>query len=662
MSCESQINNYWWLIIVVGLIVIFLVILIMLLTRSDKISPSCKSAEYPTVAENTSCDPNVVEVSLTSSDNEVQILNGDPTKLYNYNHSFPGPLIEAKVGDTLIVHFFNDISEPSTITFHGLLTDANMDGSSISQRPVQPGKSFTYQIHLTQSGLFYYHSDINSREQVSMGLFGAILVHDYHENDKYSLPTIEKVLAFSDLKLNDKNQVDIAFSPDACERISEQINGIVGNVLLTNGVSDGCISLPRNTPVRLRMVNCSTDRFMKIFIEGHDLLRIGGDQGLLDKPLLIKEGNGLILTTGERADVVFVPRSETIRLFTEANPRGTQKIEKDACGNCELTDKISKNEEKLLLVTFNTYETKDDCKLEVPLKLKKNKKIKVDHCTPIIPVKYGNFICDENVEFYAFNKTPFDYLTAKEAPIVVEDGTYIIEVTNTSPLPNNFHLHGFTFQHIDTIYVNECSDIHSSGMNYKHEIIENQIVENKDTIYIPGVTKEKKIIVRLAVTFKPDETSGHNYSSGMNHKPDGRDIIAFGKEPTKKRSGGWIFQSHILTHADLGQEGFIQIIAECDRNKYSYTDSYSDYSSGDHSTCLTSRFKYSNSYSDSRYSNSSENNNESSQYSSDSLIDSITKSLITCSCGSGLSTTTCSCSNSRRLFLESRLSSKSNSY
>ena len=197
-------------------------------------------------------------------------------------------------------------------------------------------------------------------------------------------------------------------------------------------------------------------------------------------------------------------------------------------------------------------------------------------------------------------------------------------------------------------------------MNY--EIIENQIVENKDTIYIPGVSKGKKVVVRLAVAFKPDETSVH--SSGMNYKSEGRDIIAFGKEPTKKRSGGWIFQSHILTHADLGQEGFIQIVAECDRNKHSYTDSYSDYSSGDHNTCLTSRFRYSssNSYSDTRYSDTRYSNSSESQYSNDSLIDSITKSLITCSCGSGLSSTTCSCSNSRRSFLESRLSSKSNSY
>ena len=105
--CEpSDDGNYWWLIIVIGLIIIGIVILIGILTRKSRAEEEeCKSAEYPSKAENMSCDPNIVEVSLTASDNEVQILNGDTTKLYNYNKSFPGPLIDAKVGDQLIVLF-----------------------------------------------------------------------------------------------------------------------------------------------------------------------------------------------------------------------------------------------------------------------------------------------------------------------------------------------------------------------------------------------------------------------------------------------------------------------------------------------------------------------------------------------------------------------------
>ena len=673
---ETRSDNYWWLIIVVAAIVIFLVILIMLLTKKTYEREDCNSAEYPTIAENISNDPNIVEVSLTSSDNEVQILNGDLTKLYNYNKSFPGPLIEAKKGDILIVHFFNDISQPSTINFHGLMPSANMDGSRISQYPVQPGDSFTYEFILTTAGLFYYHSDINAREQVSMGLFGAILVHDHREDQKYSLPENEKVLAFSDLKLNNNNQVDIAFSSQPCERASQEVNGIIGNVLLTNGVSNGCISVPRNAPVRLRMVNAATDRFMKISIQGHDMLKIGGDQGLLEKPLLIKDGNGLMLTTGERADVVFVPRTEKVELYTDANPRGIQEVVKDSTGNCELTDKVEISDQKLLLVTFKTFEEKAEIKLEVPLELQKIRKIDVDHCTPVIPVKFGGSEIDSegNIDFYAFKVDgegiPFDYLTPKQAPIVFEDGTYIIEVTNYSLLANNFHLHGFTFQHLDTLFITKGHQ----------ERIENKILENKDTIYIPArpTNGRSKTVVRLAVEFN----SKH------------REIIAYGKQPTEKRSGGWIFQSNILTHSELGQAGFIQIVAECDRSDYltssGYINSYSSYSSGDHTTCLTSnssnRSNSSNcsnssrSSRSSRYSKRSRYSDSKDSYSKDSYskdsyskdnysisretyetLDSMTKSFIKCSCGSGLSDDSCCNSSSRRDTLSSRLSKSKSS-
>jgi len=650
MSCpKNNDGQYWYIMVIVAVVIILLVILVMLLTKESfkEERKECKSAEYPTLAENISCDPNVVEVNLTASDNEVQILSGDATKLYNYNKSFPGPLIEAKKGDTLIVNFFNDISEPSSITWHGLLTPADMDGSEISNYPVEPGDSFTYKFELLNAGLFWYHSDIKSREQVHSGLYSVILVKDYDEDSCYSLPSEEKVLAFSDLKLDSKNQIDIAFSDEACERASEQTNGIVGNVLLTNGVYNGCISLTKDVPVRLRMVNCATDRFMKISLEGHDMLRIGGDQGLLEKPVLIKQDNGLILTTGERAEVVFVPRHDNIKLYTTANPRGTQKVVTDECGNCELTDEIDVSEEKIVLVTFNVYDDKQEHEnLEVPLELKKIKKIKTDKCTPVIPVYYGNYSpdCEGNIDFYAYrngNKgLPFDSLSRKQAPIVFEDGTYIIEVTNTSPLANNFFLHGFTFQHIDTIFVRKCGK----------ERIVNQVVENKDTIYIPARPEgyRSKTVVRLAVKFTRKC----------------RDIIAYGKYPSECRSGGWVFGSHVLTRASRGQEGFIQIVAECDRKKYSsssgYMNSYSSYSSGDHSSCLTRDWS-SKSYI-TRDSGSRSDSSYSRSYSSDlsSSLEKLTKSLVVCSCGSGLNESKCRCSSFMSASYES--SSHSTSY
>jgi FtsP/CotA-like multicopper oxidase with cupredoxin domain len=656
LSCEETNDaRYWWLLVILAIIVVLIVIIVMIATWGKSEvnivceETDCRSAEYPSIAENKSCEPGVIEVNLKASNNQVEVLSGNPTTLWNYNQSFPGPLIEANKGDTLIVHVSNDLSEPTSITWHGIDTPANMDGSEISHEPISPGHSFTYKFQLNNAGLFWYHSDVNSRNQVHRGLYGVILVKDYDEDRCYKLPAHEKILAFSDLKLNSNNQVDISFSNNTNERIEQQINGIYGNVLLTNGVHNGCIEVERNVPLRLYMVNCATDRFMKIFLENHDFLKIGGDQGLMEKPLLVKSHHGLMLTPGERAEIVFVPRSNKINLYTEANPRGYQKVIDDGCGNCQLSDKVDKNCEKLLLVTFktcnnssrsksdsNSYSDEDctDNELSIPLELKKVKRIKVDQCTPVIKVNYGEYLpdcnekCnDENVEFYAYKiggkGKSFRNLEPKQAPIVFEDGTYIIEITNTSVLGNNFFLHGFTFQHIDTIFVR---NVYKNNFDCERvvERFQNKILENKDTIYIPGKPcnqdEKGKTIVRLAVDF----------SNKLFCKDGTRDIIAYGKYPTECRSGGWIFQSHMLTHAELGQQGYIQIVAECERRKYmsseSYINNYSKYStsnnsssssssSSNHSVCLTrnnSKNSSNSNNSQKSFSNSSSKLNQSS--------------------------------------------------
>lgn len=64
------------------------------------------------------------------------------------NGQWPIPLIEATVGDRLILHVTNDLGNASTsLHFHGLFQNGtnHMDGATgIVQCPIPPGESFTY--------------------------------------------------------------------------------------------------------------------------------------------------------------------------------------------------------------------------------------------------------------------------------------------------------------------------------------------------------------------------------------------------------------------------------------------------------------------------------------------------------------------------------------
>lgn len=95
--------------------------------------------------------------------------------------AFPGPTIEARTGDTIIVVVQNDLKgEGLSMHWHGLYMRGfnDMDGAvGFTQSPISPGESFTYNFTiLGQSGTFWYHA--HSHVQRGDGLYGGLVVHD----------------------------------------------------------------------------------------------------------------------------------------------------------------------------------------------------------------------------------------------------------------------------------------------------------------------------------------------------------------------------------------------------------------------------------------------------------------------------------------------------
>ncbi|CAG8233852.1 unnamed protein product [Penicillium salamii] len=95
------------------------------------------------------------------------------------NGLFPGPTIEARSGDTLIITVANDLPEDSiALHWHGLSVTNDMDGAAgVSQSPIAPGKQFVYNMTITpdHSGTFWYHA--HSGVSRADGLYGGLIVH-----------------------------------------------------------------------------------------------------------------------------------------------------------------------------------------------------------------------------------------------------------------------------------------------------------------------------------------------------------------------------------------------------------------------------------------------------------------------------------------------------
>ena len=111
---------------------------------------------------------------------EREFATGLTIRCFGYNGMTPGPVIEAQEGDKVRIIVTNRLPEPTTIHWHGLRLPYQMDGvTGLTQAPIQPGESFTYEFTLKQSGTYMYHAHYDEIVQQAMGLVG-FFIHSHH--------------------------------------------------------------------------------------------------------------------------------------------------------------------------------------------------------------------------------------------------------------------------------------------------------------------------------------------------------------------------------------------------------------------------------------------------------------------------------------------------
>ncbi len=114
---------------------------------------------------------------LTASRIRWEVEPGRTVDAYAYNGQVPGPQIRVKEGDRVRVVLKNQLDQSTAVHFHGLELPNDQDGVPfITQPPVKPGQTYTYEFTVPNAGSHMYHSHHNAAEQVGMGLLGAFVV------------------------------------------------------------------------------------------------------------------------------------------------------------------------------------------------------------------------------------------------------------------------------------------------------------------------------------------------------------------------------------------------------------------------------------------------------------------------------------------------------
>jgi FtsP/CotA-like multicopper oxidase with cupredoxin domain len=375
-------------------------------------------------------DPNVVEVSLVATTSRAEYVRGVQADVFAYRDgndpnakgTIPGPLLDARKGNRVIVHYRSELPVETTVHWHGIRLPNAADGTPSSQLNVPPGGEYTYEFTAVDAGTFWYHPHVAADVLIERGLYGAVRIR----GDAEPAVTADRIFVLDDVKLDGDGQ--LSKDTDSLDIML----GRQGNYLLANGRQRPKVSVKARTRERWRFVNTANGRFFNLKLGDRPFLVIGWDGGLLAEPY---QAQTIVIAPGERYEVLVD--------FTEADAN-----------------------HKLVLQTIH-YDRGHEIPDPGPLDLVELQVAFNEDATatpPALPTAWGTWtplpvtpethVRKFELEEEARVAIPRFFINGEtfpnHTPIVGDpNAVEIWEIHNKSEMDHPFHLHGMFFQVLD---------------------------------------------------------------------------------------------------------------------------------------------------------------------------------------------------------------------
>ncbi|WP_160647657.1 multicopper oxidase family protein [Chengkuizengella marina] len=358
-------------------------------------------------------------------------IKGTSFEAWTYNGTIPGEEIRVLEGDWVKVNLKNELDEPVTIHWHGMVLPNVMDGvAGITQNAVQPGDTFSYQFNALEPGTYWYHSHQNAFEQIDRGLYGALIVEPKEKSyDK------DYVLMLDEWTIGENNRGMMNMMGDGGTP-GEMDSQMLYQTFSVNGKSAPNIK-PINVnfgeTVRLRIINAGYQKHV-LYLNDHPY-RVAAIDGK-DLANATLTSDVLMVAPGERIDLEF-----------------TENKKKD--WYIDSPNAVKESEDIQIPVNISGIEEKSDASYRDEQNLIMIDMTNQGNMNPII----DNIIQKPDVEYtmdlsagmgmmqrgmsYTINGETFP----DTEPIQVKKGDLVkVTINNNSMLDHPMHLHGHYFQ------------------------------------------------------------------------------------------------------------------------------------------------------------------------------------------------------------------------
>lgn len=243
---------------------------------------------------------------LTAEPRELSLVGdeGPLSPLWTYNGGLPGPEIRVQKGERVRVNFTNRLEEPTSVHWHGIRIENAMDGvAGLTQDPVMPGDSFTYDFLAPDAGTYWYHAHNRSWNQVARGLYGPLIID---EPQRPFDADHDLTLMIDDWRLVGEGTLDVA---SIGQLMDWSHGGRLGNYISVNGKLAQTLNLQRGEPYRLRLINAANARVFEFDPNRFGAKVMGYDGQNLPEPVSLTYAP-LLLGPAQRVDLLVIPEED----------------------------------------------------------------------------------------------------------------------------------------------------------------------------------------------------------------------------------------------------------------------------------------------------------------------------------------------------------------
>ncbi|WGY48268.1 multicopper oxidase family protein [Vibrio sp. ABG19] len=365
---------------------------------------------------------------LTAQPATAELVPGYQTDVLGFNGSIPAPTIRCRQGKKVTIHFTNKLNQPTTIHWHGLRIPIAMDGVPfLSQDPIMPGETFTYEFTPPDAGTFWYHPHMNSVNQLGMGLVGMLVVE---EADPVVFDQ-EFSLMLKHWHIDKQGQWKQRMIPRYSARM-----GTPGEWGTVNGQHNPQYPIKHNATVRARIANVDNTITYPIAVQGVDAWIVAIDGNPITTPYLLKEHK---MGPGMRLDIAFIAPAAGQTVYIR------QMKGKFAFPLCEFVSQESwlAEEKSIPRLPLNPIP-------EVDLYRAEEIDFVFEWEGAVTPAdESGNAVPD----FWLINKRAWEGMSAGNIPkplaTLTRGKSYIFNLRNVTQYHHPIHLHGHTFTVIE---------------------------------------------------------------------------------------------------------------------------------------------------------------------------------------------------------------------